>query len=180
MSNIIVAVLCLIALTQVGYAGTEAGNGGQDVAAQFVQAAYGALNDLDNYFTGPENYCRYKVYASLCELDRVAVRGAISEAKVLAVPSLVEQDPNTGELVEYAALNFPEQKLIKVSIAYWKRPTSCVMRKMNIAFHEFLGVMRLEETTYQYSSLLRNWWTSNHGMMSFKGCEEERGTGSGP
>ena len=155
--------------------GSEGGNGGQLVAAAFSRAALNGVGVLEEYFFVHGGWCEgdgsgeFRRVAPLCELKKIDLRRIIANTKVVAVPRILEQDLLSGDMIEFAAKNYPEKNLIKVSIASWK-DTPCTLDKIGLAFHEYLGIAGLERDSYQYSSLLREWLEPHGEPKLHLGC----------
>jgi hypothetical protein len=172
--SLIAGLLLLSSLSQAN----EKGNGGQPTAASFTQAAEMCLTELNTNFVNP-GWCQSDSdpevarYHSLCALDTNLIRTVIASTRLVVLPNLTEQDPATGQTITYAAENFPDQKLIKISALFWDQAPKCMFEKMTLALHEYLGILKLEQNSYQYSSLLKR-WLARHGTPEiFVGCENE-------
>lgn len=147
-----------------------AGNGGQLIASEFSSAALDAVAFVNSH----RSLCsRDPMYAPLCQLDLDRVRSVVASVSLTVVPRLVFQDHNTGEIIEYAALNYPEQNRIDISQTEWLKPKNCGLKKVTLAFHEYLGILGLERNNYPISSLLRMWLLAHGDSRLFVGCEEE-------
>jgi hypothetical protein len=164
-----IAILISSALTMPAWSGEKEGNGGQRVTAEFGDAAAEALQILRINFRNPglcDDAPNRRQFRPICSLNQDQLEQTIAKTKLLAVPELRYMDPNTGQVITYIAQNFPSQALIKISIKQWDS-MSCEIDRIQIALHEYLGIMGLETDSYPISGLFRNWLV-RHGEPRLK------------
>lgn len=149
--------------------GTTIGNGGQQVAAEFSASALQAVN----FISAHQSLCSQAQYAGLCGVDLSNVNKAISKVTLEVYPGLTSTDPGTGVIMYYSALNFPDRNLIQISQSDWVSSGMCGLKKMTLAFHEYLGIIAVEQNNYSISSLLRLMLINYGDPNLFIGCEQD-------
>ena len=119
--------------------GNSVGNGGDAMAAEFVQTARTALHYLD---------LKTSSQANLSFIIQSLARG-LNETQVNSNDQLFLR----GDEVD--AINFPELKKIVLSRKRWEtyREKGLSVRS-RLALHEYLGVIGLNDSHYQISSQL--------------------------
>jgi hypothetical protein len=156
--------------------GGETGNAGQRVALEFSQSAskaLGVLHQLVNVtaYCDPKTYA-FQVYGKLCELDQAALASAVANTHLVAVQNIRTTDPVSGKQIELSAENFPSLHQINISIDYWTHEP-CGFQKMSLALHEYLGILGIEQDSYQYSSLFRNLLDQHGNPPDGAGCFQD-------
>ncbi len=96
---LVVSILLILTIfSTLSFAGNEAGNGGQKVAADFAQAMSEVIQILNVQFTS-DGFCtdspELAQYRPLCRLNHDQLSQTFSNTKLIAVPELTNQDPNT-------------------------------------------------------------------------------------
>ena len=158
--------------------GGEGGNGGQQVALEFSTFGADVTSLLEQNFRPGLSACADEDFGYLCSLDLSALRGAVRTARVVALPELTQEDPVTGKITSYSALNFPQDQRILVSEADWQKPSFCYVEKLPMVLHEYLGLLGVEVQNYRYSSLLSAWFQKNASDDRFNGCPDLRNKGN--
>jgi len=77
----------------------------------------------------------------------------VFQAAVEGTSILMKRTSLTLNGVPKTAINYPNEKIIEVSRNEWIRLSP--VDKVNLAFHEYLGIARLEHGSYSISSLLQ-------------------------
>jgi hypothetical protein len=173
--NKFIAVALIVAGTaSSAWAAEKEGNGGQRVAAEFAQSMAKVMEVLRYNFTS-DAYCdnnpRRADLRPICRVNQDQLERIISSTRLLAVPEIKYQDPNTGQVISFIAQNFPSQSLIKISISQWDS-MKCGLDRAEIAFHEYLGIMGLEADSYPISSVFRNWLVFHGDGPLRVGCDQ--------
>lgn len=121
---------------------TGSGNGGDPLAAQFVNTARFRMTEC-----GIETLLSKKDFSKLNVL--------FYKTKVLSVPFNLCRDADEGcdFKTSFAAKNYPELRLILVNAVKWNLMNE--EERMQVAAHEFLGIIGAEAGSYGYSSRMR-------------------------
>lgn len=152
--------------------GGEAGNGGQDVALEFATFGTDITYQLLRNFNGGSDNCKSALFGDVCNLDISRIRSIVQTAKITSMPSLTQIDPNTGAIVRYTALNYPQEQRILISEAAWKSANFCYVKKLPLVLHEYLGLLGIEIQNYRYSSVVSEWLIQTATIDKFQGCPE--------
>lgn len=115
---------------------TDRGNGGDEVSQAFVDAGYELVESL--------------MKDPVAGVDTQALLRAVEATKVHSEEKLVLRG------MEVDAINYPhpEAPRILVSRSGWARMENVSHRRMFLAFHEYLGIMGLDDSRYQISARL--------------------------
>lgn len=171
MKGIEILVLAF-SMNAFAHFGGEGGNPGQEVALEFATIGADVTYQLMRNFRGDSDNCKNVIYADLCALDIDKLRNAVQLARVVSVPDLTRDDPDTGTKMTYVALNFPQEQRILVSESGWKNPNFCSVQKFPLVLHEYLGLLGIEIENYRYSSMLAEWLIQTATRDRFEGCPE--------
>lgn len=123
-------------LASTAFAGIKDGGGGSGVAAEFVELAHDLEKRLES--------------KSIPGVDVEAFRKAVNETKVITKRNLKLR----GATVD--AINYPGLKLIEVSVTRWNKLTKTPWVKLQIVFHEYLGILQIDDSNYQISRQILN------------------------
>lgn len=127
-------------ISSFAFAGWENGNAGDTYAAEFILTA----RDL---------HLRLKLLpqSELGTLDLEKFLGTILGTTVRTQDKVIYAD---GHEVE--AINYPQQKLILLSRSYWRenRSTGRTMARFVFVLHEYLGLMKIDDSQYRLSERL--------------------------
>ena len=135
MKNIFIA-LSLFLFASIAIAEQKDSNGGSGVAAEFMEAAHGLIARL---YSKP-----------IAEVDLKSFAAAVAETKVVPKKSLKLR----GDAVD--AINYPSRKLIEVSVLRWNKLTMTPWVKQQLVFHEYLGILGIDDTGYKVSRQILN------------------------
>ncbi|MGZ3694296.1 MAG: hypothetical protein ACXWQO_08935 [Bdellovibrionota bacterium] len=148
-----VSIYSLLILTCLGspaFAGKEAGNGGDEVALDFLKSATSALEEIHR--SSPD---LDKLLAP-SDLETVA---RAAQVVVTDTPLMVDLD---GVTQESTAVNQPDKNLILINRARWNKISNPELKR-GIALHEVASLKGLESTgNYPLSSA----YVSKHGSNS--------------
>jgi hypothetical protein len=142
MRNIFL-LLMVVSFAFVGLAsaraGNEGGNGGDELALGFQNAAMRAVSGIEAH--GP----------AFAGIDVSALRSAIKNASLLVVDQALSVSRN-GMAQESVAVNTPSTKTILLSRFRWENIANAHLQEA-MALHEYLGLLGLEHTgDYKYSA----------------------------
>ncbi|HLE01704.1 MAG TPA: hypothetical protein VJB59_15690 [Bdellovibrionota bacterium] len=166
------AAFLVICTPCIALSGGEVGNGGQQVALDFVTHGFTAVGLIEREFHAGSTSCKSGPYQDLCSLELERVRNAVRFAKVVSLPEVTQIEPGSGRALLYVALNFPQDQRILVSETEWRKPELCYVRKLPLALHEYLGLMGIEIQNYRFSSLFAEWLIKTTDKDKFQGCPE--------
>jgi hypothetical protein len=140
MKIIALAALLVSVFNSQAYAGKEAGNGGDEVALDFLRAAAAALEDIHSSQPALDRQLAPLNLVSVAESARVIVTNT---------PLKVDLD---GVSQESIAVNLAAKNLIVINRLRWKQLTSEVLKR-GIALHEVASLKGLESTgNYPFSA----------------------------
>lgn len=130
----------LTLLPTAATAGWEHGNAGDSYAAEFVMTAKDLLLRL-KMVPSPE----------LKEVDLDRLAGVIQNTTVRTEETVIFEDQR-----EVEAINYPDKKLIVLSRSMWRsrRLESETLHRYTFVLHEYLGIMRVDDTQYRISGPL--------------------------
>lgn len=120
----------------VTFAGGETGNGGDSIAIEFSSIAYTTLAMIqsnNNLFP---------------EFKAVDLRQAIFQTELVTIDRLYLNG------VEKDAINYPLGKKIEISRIRWNECGNDYVRKSSLVFHEYLGIMGVDDSGYNISERL--------------------------
>lgn len=141
-------LVLMVSVASISNAGNSGGNGGEKVGLHFSQSAQIALRwiqEHDDLSWVQELNQQLKPF-TLGE----SLSASIMNTKIEAVREKLELNEQ-----EKIAINYPEQKLIKVNIELWE--ASAKADQIAIAAHEHFGIIGVDDRTYRYSTqILRN------------------------
>lgn len=141
-------LVLMVSVASISNAGNSGGNGGEKVGLHFSQSAQIALRwiqEHDDLSWVQELNQQLKPF-TLGE----SLSASIMNTKIEAVREKLELNEQ-----EKIAINYPEQKLIKVNIELWE--ASAKADQIAIAAHEHFGVIGVDDRNYRYSTqILRN------------------------
>ncbi len=126
----------LILMAIPAQAGRETGNGGDAIAIEFKTTALQVVAAINAGQT-----------PMFPEVSTRLLQTAIGETK------LTVKDHVFVNGAEKDAANYPAQKLIEISRTRWLSDSS---RKQALVFHEYLGIMGVDDSNYAISSRLLN------------------------
>jgi hypothetical protein len=133
---------------------SRVGNGGDSLAAAFVDQADTLLDQLIKVWTQAE--------AEVIGVDLRALETAIQEAVVFT------QDSTFSEGEEVDALNDPEAKKITLSRSRFRSVTYDLKALKLLVLHEYLGIARIPDRSYGTSNdLLRPLFSGGEAGESF-------------
>ncbi len=135
MKNIFIA-LSFVVFASSALAEQKDSNGGSGVAAEFIEAAHDLIERL--------------AVTPVAGVDSQALKIAINETKVVTKKNLTLR----GDAVD--AINYPKRKLIEVSVTRWNKLALTPWVKLQLAFHEYLGILGIDDTGYKISRQIFN------------------------
>ncbi|RYZ91988.1 MAG: hypothetical protein EOP06_05615 [Proteobacteria bacterium] len=124
------------------YEATGSGNGGDPMAADFVNQARSAISGC-----GIEKALRIEHPSKFREFNRRFYKVRI---RTVAFNLCVDDSSNCDFNSSFAAKNYPELDLILINAFKWNMMMP--IDRMKIATHEFFGIIGLEVGTYGYSN----------------------------
>lgn len=140
MKSITLFLLIILSVfSTTAIAGDGVGNGGDSIASEFILTAKDALRILK----GKSEVKKY------LDVDKFEI--AILNTKISSTDdSLILND------IEVDAINYPEQKRIKINRSRWLdlRSSSRTVSRFNLVMHEYLGIMKIEDNQYSLSQLI--------------------------
>ncbi len=142
-----ILTLCVLTLTFSGEtkAGIrDVGNGGDAVALEFIQMANIVLKEIE--------IDAYKLFPEFTTRD---LREAIVSTKVVSKQKTILLG------VEKDAINYPSKKLIEVSRSRWSRDSKLSYTTLSLVFHEYLGIMRINDEDFSVSNRLLEYFRDN-------------------
>ncbi len=131
----IIYVILTVASFQA-FAGHETGSGGDAVALEFVSVAR-------------EVYALLELHPML-EVSSSQLKVAIQNTKVVSEESL-KLEGREVDAINYRLASPPR---IEVSRKRWKESEKVPYKRVFIVFHEYLGILGIDDTKYAISSLL--------------------------
>lgn len=115
---------------------TDRGNGGDEISQSFVEVGYKLVESL--------------MKDPVAGVDTEALLQAVKATRVFSEERLVLRG------TEVDAINYPDPQSprILVSRSRWAAMEKSSHRRVFLAFHEYLGIMGLDDSSYQISSRL--------------------------
>ncbi len=131
-------------LSVQAYAWREAGNGGDHTAQEFVATAKEAIDILET------------ISPPLTDKETIRkVRASLQTTQVFMVGELCLLDVNNGRRECFDALNYPKATTPRIEVSRTRWVQMNRKERLAIALHEFLGIIEVENNTYQISGPFR-------------------------
>jgi hypothetical protein len=137
----------LVLTAMIAFAGCAKGGGGSNNGNEGSGGGSGSAAEFSDI--------GYKAVKVLGTIPKFPVKGGDFEAAVKSTHvEFVDQvlhDPN-GLVVD--ALNYPDQKLIRVNLQRWLALAKSPADKYQLVVHEYLGILRIDDSGYRVSNLV--------------------------
>ena len=133
MKNILIAAITLFLLSACTEQKLEQkdSNGGSGVESEFVEAAKSLIQRLKQ--------------KPIEGVDVTAFEAVVAQSKIVIKKDLDLR----GRSVD--AINYPALKLIEVSVSRWNSLANTPWVKLQLVFHEYLGLLGIDDTNYRVS-----------------------------
>ena len=148
MKTIILIVVILNTLFLTAYAkGGHEGNGGDSIALKFTTFGRDVLEEVRSYSE------------SFQEVNIESFENAIEKTDIITT----DEKLFVGD-IEKDAINYPEQKMIKINRTRWSQAES--NHRKALVFHEYLGIMKVDDSKYQVSGRLLKEASENNSQKT--------------
>lgn len=139
MKRLLTLISLALITADLSWGGDESGHGGDSYAAEFTSVAREAVRKLR-----PVNE------SDLSPLDLETLEMVIKETEVYSEEHLFLN----GQEVD--AINYPHKHLIRINRTRWKalRNEGTRIGRYNLALHEYLGILGIDDSQYQVSHRL--------------------------
>jgi len=158
MKKLVLLLGVLISTNAFALGGGTVGNGGNEIALDFIQTAQRVLQTFGGYL---------KTYP---ELKGKNLKETLNKAQVLSSRTPLYVEKNSVKQ-ECTAMNFPQQLTIAINEKRWSQLTEPAIKEA-LALHELLGLVGVEQTGNYYISkkyLIKNGIHCAEGL-----CEDSK------
>jgi hypothetical protein len=127
--------------------GNEGSGGGSGAAAEFADLGYNAAKAIVN-------------------LPGFPVSGDQLQAAVASTHvEFVDHSLRDPQGLEVDALNFPSKSLVQVNLGRWQGMLFSAVSKYQLAVHEYLGILKIDDSGYKVSQLVLSGGTKINSMV---------------
>lgn len=144
---VIVAFLFIPTLGALARDGTEGGNGGDSFALEFSSYGKFISDTMDRY---PE------ITEQFPEINISAFKAALKITKVESTSDRLILDGR-----EVDAINYPARSYIRLNRLRWLDTKQSATAAASLALHEYLGILRINDSDYSISTRFILWVSKN-------------------
>ena len=143
---VVAVVMAIHPAAQAGRGGVGHGGGGDAIALEFV--SYGKL--LADSLVRIES-----LREAVPEVEQAKFAEAVASTRVYS------RDQLNLNGMEVDAINYPDSRLILLNRSRWSAYGSYAPKQVALVFHEYLGILRLDDSNYRISTRLNAWLEEN-------------------
>lgn len=134
MRSLKLTIIFIIFFQLNAFAGPITSGGGDGYAAEFTKFAYAIVGILKN---SPSTF-----------ISPSLLKNAIENTRVITKERLIWQNEEVG------AINYPSTNKIELSREHWRILQGDNLKKLVLVFHEYLGILKIDDSRYQISNKL--------------------------